>query len=83
MPMVASTALAITLADKEFTPAISTTEANNAMSLSPTKEAALLLTNVETKTLGIPMGRFLIAKEAIVEPPLPPKAKMASSSPFL
>ena len=75
--------LAITLADKEFTPAISTTDANNAMSLSPTKDAALLLTNVETNTLGTPMGRFLIAKEEIVEPPLPPRAKMASSSPFL
>ena len=80
---MASTALAITLAERELTPAISTTDANSAMSLSPTKDAALLLTNVETKTLGTPMGRFLIAKEAIVEPPLPPRAKMTSSSPFL
>ena len=83
MPIVASTALAITLAERELTPAISTTDAKSAISLSPTKDAALLLTNVETKTLGTPIGRFLMAKEEIVEPPLPPKAKMASSSPFL
>ena len=83
MPMVASTALAITFAEIELTPAISTTDANRAKSLSPTKDAALLLTSVETKTLGTPMGRLRIAKDAMVEPPLPPSAKTASNSPFL
>ena len=78
MPMVASTALAITLAEMELIPAISTTEAKSAISLSPIKEEALLAIRVETKTLGIPIGKFLMAKEEIVEPPLPPKANTPS-----
>ena len=79
---MASTALAIIFAEIELTPAISTTDANRAKSLSPTNDAALLLTSVETKTLGTPMGRFRIAKDAMVEPPLPPSAKTPSNSPF-
>ena len=61
---------------------MSTTDAKSAMSLSPTKAAALLFTNVDTKTFGRPIGKERILADAIVLPPLPPRAKTPSKAPL-